>query len=143
MATDQTRERKATIARAIAHIYSTDTELVRAQLGTTNLYDRFKADPDALADSLAVALRGEKPPATPTGRLFGAWKAAQQLLQAAGLPYGAPRKESRTHGGTWPCGRKTHPSNDPSGDPTDTGHYWQSVENRGTDIDYWCPGDEH
>ncbi|MFI5783511.1 hypothetical protein [Nocardia sp. NPDC051570] len=79
---DLTLARRAVIDRAIAHLRGTDPAVVLAQLADPDLrlHDHLRRDPQALAASLADGrfARG--------GRLFGAYKGAQQVLRAAGLP---------------------------------------------------------
>ena len=74
-----TQHRLGTIKRAIDLIDTADPGDLASYLAQTGLHDHIKADPATLRRHLA-AVDG-------TGRTFGPWKAAQQLLQAAGLPY--------------------------------------------------------
>ena len=81
-----TAPRQASIDRAVALIDANLTDNVAspqltAWLAQTDIHDHLKADPTALRDSLAAAAPDD------TMRHFGAWKAAQQLLHTAGLPY--------------------------------------------------------
>ena len=71
-----------TIDRAIALIDTADPADLAGYLAQTSLHDHIKADPATLRQHLAAAT-----PDADIGRRFGAWKAAQQILQAAGLPY--------------------------------------------------------
>ena len=72
-------DRHDTIRRAIALIDTADPADLSRYLADTSLHDHIKADPATLRKHLATA--------DGTAQVFGAWKAAQQLLQAAGLPY--------------------------------------------------------
>lgn len=89
-ASDVIAARQDTINRAIDHLRTTDVAALAAQLATTTLHDHLKADPAALADSLAQTDPNGFAPSSDINdwaRSFGTWKAAQQVLQAAGLPY--------------------------------------------------------
>lgn len=72
-------QRYDTINRAIALIDDADPADLARYLADTRLHDHIKADPATLRRHLADA--------NGTAQVFSAWKAAQQLLQAAGLPY--------------------------------------------------------
>ena len=67
------------IRRAIALIDLSDPADLVGYLAQTDIHDHLKADPAALRGNLATA--------DGTAQVFGAWKAAQQLLKAAGHPY--------------------------------------------------------
>jgi len=69
------RARKATIARAVAHLRTAAPDTLAEQLATTTLHDRH--DPDRLADRLA---------SDSDGFTFARWRAAKHVLAAAGLP---------------------------------------------------------
>ncbi|MBP2703500.1 hypothetical protein JOL79_06770 [Microbispora sp. RL4-1S] len=73
--------RLATIARAVAHLRSTDRHVLLAQLAAADMRPHWKTNPDGLADYLADARADDEP-----ARLFGLWKLAQRVLAAAGLP---------------------------------------------------------
>jgi hypothetical protein len=73
------RDRHDTIRRAIDLIDTTGPADLGRYLADTSLHDHIKADPATLRKHLADA--------SGTAQTFSAWKAAQQLLQAAGLPY--------------------------------------------------------
>ncbi|MFF3665433.1 hypothetical protein [Microtetraspora malaysiensis] len=66
------------IRRAIDHLNTTDQATLLTQLATTRVYDHFKTNPAALADSFRSALTN------PDDR--GAWRVAASLLATAGLP---------------------------------------------------------
>jgi len=72
--------RKATIDRAVAYLSSADRDAVVALLAPTPIADRLKTDPDALKQALR-----EADPQNPN--FFAKWKAAQNVLRAAGLPW--------------------------------------------------------
>lgn len=74
--------RQATITRAVEHLRTTDPATVASQLATTYFHDHWKIDPTGLADHLELSHTCDSWP-----QFFSAWKAAQQILQAAGLPY--------------------------------------------------------
>lgn len=79
--TDQVRAaRKATVDRAVTYLTTADRDAVLDVLATTGFSDDLKADPDRLAQEL----RDADP--TDTGPFFARWKAAQNVLLAAGLP---------------------------------------------------------
>jgi hypothetical protein len=70
--------RQETINRAIVLLDTTGTDCLTAILAKTSLHANWQANPAALRDRLVTA-----------GGLhlsFTAWKAAQQILAAAGLP---------------------------------------------------------
>jgi hypothetical protein len=71
-------DRLGTIRRAIDLIDAASLADLAVYLGRTRLHDHVKADPAMLRHHLATV--GD------TGNVFSAWKAAQQILQAAGLP---------------------------------------------------------
>ena len=73
--------RQATIDRAIALIDTATPSDLTGYLAQTRIHDHLKSDPATFRDHLAAATPDDTP------RHFGAWKAAQQILQAAGLPY--------------------------------------------------------
>ncbi|ATL65127.1 hypothetical protein [Nocardia terpenica] len=77
-----TLARRAVITRAIGHLTGTDHATVTAQLAdpSLNLHDHLRRDPVQLARLLADGLYAAD------GRFFGAYKGAQQVLLAAGLP---------------------------------------------------------
>ena len=72
-------DRHDTIRRAIDLIDTTSPADLWRYLSQTSIHDHLKADPAALRRTLADAVG--------TAQVFGAWKASQQLLKAAGLPY--------------------------------------------------------
>ena len=72
-------DRRDTIRRAIALIDTASPADLGDYLADTSLHDHIKASPATLRKHLADA--------DGTAQVFGAWKAAQQLLKAAGLPY--------------------------------------------------------
>jgi len=72
-------DRHDTIRRAIDLIDTAKPADLAGYLARTHIHDHLKADPDTLRTNLATA--------SGTAQVFGAWKASQQLLQAAGLPY--------------------------------------------------------
>lgn len=73
--------RQATIDRAVRLLDTAHPHDLAVWLAKTNLHDHVKADPAQLRRDLAAA-----DPDNWAG-YFGTWKAAQQLLQAAGLPH--------------------------------------------------------
>lgn len=79
-------DRQATIDRAIALIDNAQSDADAAQLDAwlaqTGIHRDLRLDPYALRDKLAAVADDPH-----SGRAFGAWKAAQQLLRAAGQPY--------------------------------------------------------
>lgn len=76
---DQVRvARQATIDRAIAYLATTDRNAVLATLAMTRFHDHVKNDPDALLRDL----RNADPQQI---SFFARWKAAQNVLIAAGL----------------------------------------------------------
>lgn len=78
---DQIRAaRQATIDRAIAYLTTTDRDTVLATLAKTRFHDHVRTDPDRLLQDL----RNADPDAISR---FARWKAAQNVLRAAGLPY--------------------------------------------------------
>lgn len=74
--------RQATITRAVDHLRTTDPATLATQLATTGLHDHWKTDPAGLADNLELSHTCDSWP-----QFFGAWKGAQQVLHAAGLPH--------------------------------------------------------
>jgi hypothetical protein len=72
--------RQAVIDRAIDYLTATDRDTVLAVLAKTRFHDHVKADPDKLLQNLRD---------TDADRIsfFARWKAAQNVLLAAGLPY--------------------------------------------------------
>ncbi|HEX3958087.1 MAG TPA: hypothetical protein VHZ03_15845 [Trebonia sp.] len=84
MTATQHTDRLDTIQRAIDFIDSTDPADLKRYLLRTSLHDHIKADPAMLRQHLAASVLAA---ADGTGITFPAWKAAQQILQAAGLPY--------------------------------------------------------
>jgi len=83
MTTTQTT-RQDIINRAITLIDNANPHALARYLADTSLHDHIKADPGTLRQHLADATA----PDASVGARFSAWKAAQQLLQAAGLPWG-------------------------------------------------------
>jgi hypothetical protein len=81
MDADAAARRADTITRAIALIDTAPPADLAGYLAGTNIHDHLKADPAALRQRLATV--DDMSP----GSRFGAWKAAQQILRAAGLPY--------------------------------------------------------
>ena len=71
-------DRLGTIRRAIDLIDTTSLADLDACLARTSLHDHIKADPALLRQHLAAVGPGD--------RTFAPWKAAQQILQAAGRP---------------------------------------------------------
>jgi hypothetical protein len=71
-------DRQDTINRAIALIDTSDHSDLAGYLAQTTIHDHLKASPGALRDALASAVGTAD---------FGTWKASQQLLRAAGLPF--------------------------------------------------------
>jgi hypothetical protein len=71
-----------TIKRAISVIDNATHADLAGYLVRTDIHDHLKADPLTLRKGLAFAAAADD---TPT--IFGAWKAAQQICKAAGLPY--------------------------------------------------------
>ncbi|MEV0619566.1 hypothetical protein AB0I81_40050 [Nonomuraea sp. NPDC050404] len=78
-----TPARQATIAAAIEHLRTTPPALVRRQLLDASLHAHWQRNPAALADYLARSTAAPHDFA----RFFGAWKGAQRVLLAAGLPW--------------------------------------------------------
>lgn len=77
-----TATRLATIKRAIDVIDSAAPADLTRYLAQASIHDYLRADPALLRSRLA-GIDGT----SPSGARFGAWKAAQQILDAAGLPY--------------------------------------------------------
>ena len=75
----ETADRHGTISRAIGLIDTVSPADLAGYLTQTDILDHLKSDPAALRRNLATA--------DGTAQVFGAWKAAQQILRAAGLPY--------------------------------------------------------
>ena len=75
----KTADRHGIIRRAIDLIDAASPADLAGYLAQTDIHDHLKADPAALRRNLATA--------DGTAQVFGAWKAAQQILRAAGLPY--------------------------------------------------------
>lgn len=73
------RDRHDTIRRAIDLIDTAKPADLWRYLAQTDIHAHLKDDPAALRRTLADAAG--------TAQVFGAWKASQQLLRAAGLPY--------------------------------------------------------
>lgn len=73
-----TAYRQDTIRRAVALIDTASAADLARYLSQTQIHAHLQADPAALRDSLASAIG--------TDHQTGAWKAAQQVLHAAGLP---------------------------------------------------------
>lgn len=78
--------RKLTILRAVDVIDTTDPSTLAGYLAQTSLHDHVKTGPATLRKHLADAADAGTDPIS-AGIRFGAWKAAQQICQAAGLPY--------------------------------------------------------
>jgi hypothetical protein len=74
-------DRQDTINRAVALIDSASPADLAGYLARTRIHARLRADVPALRGLLASADVNDS-----TGA-FGAWKAAQQILQTAGLPH--------------------------------------------------------
>lgn len=74
--------RQNTIDRAVMLLEESSPENVVRYLALTQAWDHLKADPAKVHDLLADITADDE-----TARHFGAWKMAQQILQAAGLPY--------------------------------------------------------
>lgn len=72
---------QATIDRAVALLDEADAVDLARWLAATSLHAHLKADPAELRRHLTTF-----DPASVFQR-FSAWKAAQQIMQAAGLPY--------------------------------------------------------
>lgn len=72
-------DRHDTIRRAIDLIDTASPADLWRYLSQTDIHAHLQTDVPALRRTLADAAG--------TAQVFGAWKAAQQLLQAAGLPY--------------------------------------------------------
>jgi hypothetical protein len=70
--------RQDTISRAIALIDTASPADLKGYLAGTRIHARLQADPAGLRDTLAGAIG--------TDMAFGAWKASQQILAAAGIP---------------------------------------------------------
>lgn len=77
----RTAPAQATIDRAVALLDEADAADLARWLAATSLHAHLKADPAELRRNLTTF------DADSAGERFGAWKGAQQLLQAAGLPY--------------------------------------------------------
>lgn len=73
--------RQATIDRAVALLDTADPGDLTVWLASTTLHAHLKADPAELRRLLTTFDPDS------VGERFGAWKGAQKLLQAAGLPY--------------------------------------------------------
>lgn len=69
--------RRATIAQAIALIDDTDHDTLLSYLKQTALHPSFREDPERLRGALDAGVEVD---------LFVSYKAAQQLLRAAGEP---------------------------------------------------------
>lgn len=76
-------DRIATIRRAISVIETSNPQDIRRIVAQTDAHDHLKRDPDALRQRLDEATS----PDVAGGHRFGAWKIAQQICRAAGLPY--------------------------------------------------------
>lgn len=74
-------ERQDAINRAIHYLRNTRISEVLNTLGKTDLDRSWKINPA----TMVVFLEETDP--DQTGQFFGAWKMAQKVLQAAGLPY--------------------------------------------------------
>lgn len=72
-------DRRGTIRRAIALMDTADPADLNRYLADTGIHDHLKVDPATLRSHLADA--------DGTASVFSAWKASQQILKAAGLPY--------------------------------------------------------
>lgn len=72
--------RRAVINRAADLIDTASPADLQRYLAQTGIHAHLKADPAALRDNLTSAVDG-------TPQAVGAWKAAQQILDAAGLPH--------------------------------------------------------
>ena len=78
------QSRTDTINRAIAWIEGhSDVDLVFITLQYTTVKQHLKDNPGALVAALREATRST----AAAGHRFSAWKVAQQICQAAGLPY--------------------------------------------------------
>lgn len=87
------RDRQAAIRAAIHHLRTADAAALAGQLANANLKPCYKTDPGSLADMLDQHLFVDD-----SMRFFGAWKGAQQVLYAAGLP-----------DPSWPASPHNHP----------------------------------
>jgi hypothetical protein len=74
--------RQATIAAAITHLRGMDRADLQDLVARLGFREECVADPVAFIASLKASMYSEA-----TGHRFGAWKAAQQVLQAVGLPF--------------------------------------------------------
>ena len=74
-------ERLSVIARAADALNGMDHETALRVIGAAVLNPRFAADPHALVAHFRAMSEDDG------ARLFGAFKAAQKVLVAAGLPY--------------------------------------------------------
>jgi hypothetical protein len=83
MNTEILHARRATIARAVAHLRHSSYPMVRRQLLDAALWSHWQRNPSALADHLSRCAGDPDD----VGRFFGAWKGAQRVLLAAGLPW--------------------------------------------------------
>lgn len=75
-------KRQATIDRAVRLMDGAHPDDVAHWIAQCNFYDHVKANPAKLRDDLASTRPDDETP-----KHFANWKAAQQILQAAGLPY--------------------------------------------------------
>lgn len=75
------QSRTDTINRAIEYIeqHGAGSDMVACTLYYTDIHQHLKDDPAELVAKLRAA--------SESGNTFGAWKGAQQICQAAGLPY--------------------------------------------------------
>lgn len=71
-----------TTKAAITWLRGNDPEVVASLIAGLSFHERWKAAPLALADHMETHMYSEA-----IGHRFGAWKGAQLILQAAGLPY--------------------------------------------------------
>lgn len=75
-------DRIATIRRAIGVLEAGSPAYVRHVIAKTTAHDHLKRDPDTLRQRLEDATS----PDVAGGHRFGAWKIAQQICEAVGLP---------------------------------------------------------
>ncbi|MFD7556493.1 hypothetical protein ACFV9E_18385 [Streptomyces sp. NPDC059835] len=68
----------AVIGKAVKHLDSTDRQTLLGQLAKTGVRDRFKADPEALADLLRSVTAG-----SPAGLRYSAFAGSSGLLRSA------------------------------------------------------------
>lgn len=80
--TDHHAARRATIARAVEHLRTAPYATVRRQLLDVEIWPHWQRNPAAFADMLDRHATDPE-----VGRRFGAWKGAQRVLLAAGLPW--------------------------------------------------------